>query len=133
MKNGAGVEKGKLRNDVIFIAIILLIAAVGAVYLFFFRAEGDTVRVTVDGDIYAVYSLTDDVYEYIITGDDGENSNLLVIKDGRAYVESASCPDGICVNHHAIYRDGESIVCLPNKVVVTVVKEKDSEQVDIVA
>lgn len=130
MNDKKDVGKAKFRNDVVFIAAILIIAAIGALYLFFFRAEGNVVRVTVDGELYAVYSLSDDIVEDITMG---ENSNRLIIKDGRAYVESASCPDGICVNHHPIFRDGESIVCLPNKVVVTVAIDDGNNEVDIVA
>ena len=130
MNDKKDVGKAKFRNDVVFIVAILIIAAIGALYLFFFRAEGNVVRVTVDGELYAVYSLSDDVVEDIKMG---ENSNRLIIKDGRAYVESASCPDGICVNHHPIFRDGESIVCLPNKVVVTVAIDDGNNEVDIVA
>ena len=59
-----------------------------------------------------------DRVEDIHTGKDG--LNRLVIKDGKAWVETASCPDGICAAHKPIHREGESIVCLPNKVVITV-------------
>lgn len=133
MKEEKNIKKIFLRNDIILIAAILLIAAVGLLYLFVFRSEGDTVRVTVDGELYGVYSLSEDITEDIITGKDSSNFNRLIIRDGKAYVESASCPDGICVSHRPIYRNGESIVCLPNKVVVTVFTENDTSSPDIVA
>ena len=59
-------------------------------------------------------------------------SNLLVIKDGKAYVENASCPDGICSKHRPISYDGESIICLPNKVVVSIDKQ-DASAPDIIS
>lgn len=133
MKEEKNIKKIFLRNDIILIAAILLVAAVGLLYLFVFRSEGDTVRVTVDGELYGVYSLSEDITEDIITGKDSSNFNRLIIRDGKAYVESASCPDGICVSHRPIYRNGESIVCLPNKVVVTVFTENDTSSPDIVA
>jgi hypothetical protein len=37
-------------------------------------------------------------------------------------VEAADCPDKLCVSHREIFREGESIVCLPHRVVVTVTK-----------
>ena len=110
----------RFRNDILLIGVLLFLSLCLALYLFFFREKGDTVKVTVDGEVYGVYALSEDRTEEIR---DGEDYNLLVIRNGRAYMESASCPDGICVSHHAIHRDGESIVCLPNRVVVTVSAE----------
>ena len=63
-----------------------------------------------------------------------EHLNRFVIRDGKAYMEYASCPDGICVDHSPIFRDGESIVCLPNRVVITVTDSNNQDEgPDIVA
>ncbi len=121
-----------IRNDIILVFALLLIAAVGILYLYVFRGAGDTVRVTVDGSEYGVYPLSQDMTEDIYTGKDGEYHNRLVIKDGKAYMESANCPDGICVEHSHIFRDSESIVCLPHRVVVTVVTNGDGDTPDLV-
>ena len=112
-------RKTKRRNDIILIGALLLIAAIGLIYLFFFRGTGDTVKVTVDGRLYGEYSLQKN--QTIEIQSEGENVNRLVIQGGKAHMESASCPDGICLSHSAVFREGESIVCLPNRVVVTVV------------
>lgn len=115
----ATAEKKRLRrNDVIFIAILVAVIAIAGVCLYLFRGEGNAVTVSVDGKVIATYSLNEDRTEDIHTGEDG--LNRLIIKDGKAWIETASCPDGICAAHKPIHRDGESIVCLPNKVVVTV-------------
>ncbi len=122
-------KKHNIRNDIIFIVALLLIAAVGGLYLFVFRDGGNTVKVTVDGKTYGVYSLNENITEDIYTGKD--NLNRLIIRDGKAYMETATCPDGICVSHKPIFRDGESIVCLPNRVVVTVTTT-DANSPDVV-
>ena len=132
MKEQYTQRKTLRRNDLLLIAALLLIALIGIVYLFFFRESGNTVKVTVDGELYGVYSLDDDQRVEIKSDEQGEKRNLLVIQDGKAYMETASCPDFICVSHHKIFRDGESIVCLPNRVVVTVTKEK-GDAPDIIA
>ena len=57
-------------------------------------------------------------------------------KDGKASMAKADCPDKICVNHAAISKKGETIVCLPHKVVVEVVDEngiQDGNQIDIIS
>lgn len=113
-------KKRFLRNDILLIAVLLLAAAVGCVYLFVFRGNGNTVTVTVDGKLYGTYLLSENITEDIYTGENGEQHNRLVVRDGKAVMETATCPDGICVAHRPIFRNGESIVCLPNRVVVTV-------------
>lgn len=122
--------KRRVRNDVIFIAALLAVIAVAGACLYLFRGEGDTVTVSVDGKVIATYPLGVDRVEDIRT--DGDGLNRLVIKDGKAWVETASCPDGICAAHKPIHREGESIVCLPNKVVITVKTADNADSPDIV-
>ncbi|MBR7185141.1 MAG: NusG domain II-containing protein [Clostridia bacterium] len=133
MKERNGISKVHLRNDVVMIILLLVLAGAGALYLFAFRGSGDTVNVTVDGELYGVYALSEPRVEEIRTGEDGSRLNRLVIRDGKAYVESASCPDGICAAHRPVFRRGESIVCLPHRVVITVVTEQRADSPDIVA
>lgn len=127
-KNG-----GRLfRNDLIFIAALVLVVSVVGLCFYLFRGEGDKVVVTVDGKEFGTYSLSEDVRVEIRTGARKEELNILVIKDGQAYVETATCPDGICAGHKPISREGESIVCLPHKVVITVYVTEDKDAPDIV-
>lgn len=119
------------RNDLWLILGLLTIAAAGLIYLFVFRKTGDSVRVTVDGKMYGEYLLSQNITEDIATGENGEYHNRLVIRDGKAYMEFATCPDGICVSHAPIFRDGESIVCLPQRVVITIIKHQSTNDPDI--
>ena len=123
MGHNNNTVKHHIRNDIILILCVLLAAAVGIFYLYGLRPSGDMVRVSIDGSEYGTYPLSEDITEDIRTGEDGEYLNRLVIKDGKAYMETANCPDGICVEHSRIFRDGESIVCLPHRVVVTVITD----------
>lgn len=120
----------KFKNDLILIAGILSVIAVAALLLLL-RGEGTTVRVELNGEVMGNYSLAIDREVEILSGENGEEKNLLVIRDGKAYVSSATCPDGICAGHRPISRVGESIVCLPHGVVITVVGE-DTAQPDII-
>jgi hypothetical protein len=122
----------KNRNDVLFIAVLLLIVVLAGAAFFFLRGEGDSVTVSVDGKHYGTYPLHADLTLSIRTGEEGDQENLLVIRDGKALVESATCPDGICAAHKPISREGESIVCLPHRVVITV-HTTDGEEPDIIA
>ena len=122
----------KFRNDLIFIIAILAVVAVGAAALFLLRGEGSAVRVEVDGTVMGTYPLSVDREVEIITGENGEELNLLVIENGKATVTTATCPDGICAAHRPISREGESIICLPHKVVITVIGGS-REEPDVIA
>ncbi|HBE87040.1 MAG TPA: hypothetical protein DDW53_19330, partial [Lachnoclostridium sp.] len=41
-----------------------------------------------------------------------------------ASITEASCPDKVCVRTGKIHRSGELIVCLPNRVVITIEGEE---------
>ncbi len=124
-------KRSKLRNDIIFVGILLLIVSIIGVYLFFFQKSGDLVKITIDGTLYGVYPLEKDDEIEIRTGADHEHLNLLMIENGRAYVKTANCPDGICVAHRPIFRDHESIACLPHRVVITVYSHRDAADIEL--
>lgn len=126
-------KKSHLRNDIILVAVLLVLVIIGGIYLFVFRSSGNFVRVTVDGKLYNEYLLSQNIVEDIYTGNNGEHLNRLVIKDGKVFVETANCPDGICSKHRAVFRDGESIICLPHKVVITVVTYETTDAPDAVS
>lgn len=115
------------KNDFILIAVILIIA--GAVFLLYHKiGKEDTgfVKVTVDGELYGTYSLEKNQEIEI------NDTNHLLIQNGQADVIWADCPDKICVNQKVISANKESIICLPNQVVVEIVGGEDS-QLDAVA
>ena len=132
MINNENIKKHSLRNDIILITAVILAAVIGLIYLNFFRSPGDSVTVTVDGEIYGVYALSENISQDIYSGEGNMNHNRLVIADGKAFVEAATCPDGICVGHKSIFRDGESIVCLPNRVVITVTRDGKTDAPDVI-
>ena len=82
---------------------------------------------TVDGTVFGEYPLDrDDVIDI----ETGEGTNTLTIVDGQADMTEADCPDKICVDHIAISRAGESIVCLPHRIVVEIIAGEGREDQD---
>ena len=121
----------KIKNDIIFIVALLLVLAIVGGCLLLFRKEGNTVKVTVDGQTFGTYSLDKNQTIEIKTE---KGYNLVVIENGTVRVEEASCPDGVCSSHRPIRFSGASIICLPNKVVVSIEnKENDRGGLDIVS
>ena len=105
------------RNDMLLAAVLLLLGGALALFLRLTRQAGETVTVQIDGKTVMELPLRRDTQ--IVLGE-GDHTNTLVIRDGKARVAEASCPDKICVGHGAIQYAGESIVCLPHKLVITV-------------
>ena len=48
------------------------------------------------------------------------HTNVFRIQDGLVTMEQADCDDHTCVNTGSISRAGQSIVCLPNKLVLQI-------------
>lgn len=116
---------------------VLLWCGLGLVFLwllwiFLFResTSGDIVEISVAGERYGAYDLT--VEQQIPIEIQGEITNVVTIKDGCVSMTEAHCPDHLCMKQGRISKDRESIVCLPNQLVVTV-KGAEKSDFDSVA
>ena len=116
----------KQRADLVVIGSLLLLALILWLVLGAFRTEGGEVVVRVDGVETERHALTEDGI-YPLNG----GSNILVIADGRAWLTEANCPDLLCVKQGKIHYAGQSIICLPNRLTVTV-EGGESDGVDAV-
>ena len=105
----------KRRADLIVIASLLLLALVLYLILGAVRTVGGEVVVRVDGVETERHALTEDGI-YPLNG----GSNILVIGEGQAWLTEANCPDLLCVRQGKIRYTGQSIICLPNRLTVTV-------------
>ena len=91
----------------------------------FFRSdEAGEVSVYQDGVLLYQYSLEED---QTITVSSPEGYNLLLIDESEVRVTDADCPDQLCIRQRAISRKGESIICLPHKLVIQIDSGKESE------
>ena len=108
------------KNDLLLLGVLLCVCiAVPLVFSFDKAKAGATVVVTVDGKEYGRYDLAKE-QKVPIYNDQGEVTNTLLIRDHKADMIDADCRDLLCVKQKAIDRSGETIVCLPNRVVVSV-------------
>lgn len=119
------------KQDFILIGIILIIAVSIFAVLRFGAEDGSYVNVEINGKVAQSYPLKEDRELVIETAENGKNT--LVIKDGFASVTEANCPDKTCVHHKEISENGESIICLPHKLVITVSDKNEAEQIDAVS
>jgi hypothetical protein len=109
-------RKRTTRNDRLLLAGlllagVLLFIAVGAA-----KTDGARVDVLVNGKVAESYPLnTDREIKLNYSG-----HNLLRIEDGRARIVGADCPDKLCMKQGSIAKTGETIVCLPHRVVIRI-------------
>lgn len=111
----------------------LILVGIGLViYFIAFATTGRCVEVKVDGKVVGYYDMKQDGV-HTITGYDG-GTNTITIKDGEVCVSEADCPDKLCQEQGHIYKMGQSIICLPNRVVITLVdKQPNDAEIDGVA
>ena len=75
------------------------------------------VVISIDNKEYETVSLKENE-KVVIENEYGKN--VVIIKDGQVYVETADCPDKTCVKQGKIMKTGQSIVCLPHRMTVTI-------------
>ena len=127
MKTDNTQKSPRLRYDLILISAILLVSLIFLAVSLLTRVEGNCVEITDHGVLVATYPLDKDG-EYEL----GDGSNVLVIKDGRAYITYANCPGQQCVKMGKIGYVGENIICAYNEIIVTVIGDSD-DGVDFVS
>ena len=116
-------KSGQKKRDLLLLAVLLAAAALlFAGREFFAGRPAVMVSVSVDGTEIMTLDLNrnDDI---VIESGNGQ-TNHLIIEDGKAFLTEASCPDKLCVRQGAISETGQSIVCLPHRVIVTIVGTK---------
>ena len=116
------VGKKKVFADIILICILLVLALSVFLVVELTRREGAYVVVSIDGGVVCRYSLSEDG-EFLLNG----GTNTLVISGGKAYISQADCPDGLCVSQGKISRTGQTVVCLPNRVMLRIVGAEDAD------
>ncbi len=114
----------KTKRDILLAIGLLLAAGIAALFLYLFRTDGGRAVVVIDGVETASYALSEDV---TVTLSCPEGSNTLVIQDGKADIIAADCPDALCVDQRSICYDGETIVCLPHKLVIKIESDERGE------
>ena len=106
------------RNDLFLLLGMFMGLTVISMWLLVTKTGGNKVSVSVDGVEQIAFSLDEDL-EYEIEGYNG-GTNLLMIKNGSAFLLNASCPDHLCVKMGKIRNVGQSVICLPNRVVIEI-------------
>jgi len=119
------------KRDVILIVSLLIVGIIALViWHFIYSVDGKYVTIEQRDNLIGIYPLNVD--KEIEIEHRGEVVNKIVIEDGYCYMEEAECPDHLCIKQGKVNKSGQTIVCLPNRVVVTVVDSNNSDYDSIV-
>ena len=105
----------------------------GILISLFFAGAGETgvyAEVTVDHSHYGTYDLGKDG-EYPIEKEG--HRNVLKIENGQISMIEANCPNRQCMEQGAISHSKQTIVCLPNRVLVEIKGPQEGAKYDAIA
>lgn len=116
----------KYKKDIIIIGILLTIAIVAYLGIrLYYGKSGDEVQVFIDGQLVVTYDINENNQYKVSIGDE---YNEILIEDRKVSVSQSSCENQVCVKHMPISDYGESIICLPHKLVVKINKNSEMQK-----
>ena len=106
------------RGDVVILILALLLCV--APLLMLLPAPSVPTRAVVrqNGAVLCTLPLEADAEKGILSPD-GSGFNLIRVQSGTVCIADADCPDRTCVRMGAISRAGETLVCLPHRLTIT--------------
>lgn len=97
-----------------FLPEIILGAKVGKGY------ENTYAEITVSGSLYKTIPLSIHKGEEFIEVETKYGTNIIKVSDNKIGIIEADCPDKVCMNPEYIEKPGQSLVCLPHKVMIEI-------------
>lgn len=105
------------KADIILLILLVSIGLVASYFAAVGGTKGAKAVITVDGQLYGTYSLSKN---QTIVIERNNHRNKITIKNGKVQMASSSCKNQVCVHEGAISKTNQSIVCLPNRVMVQI-------------
>ncbi|MBO5733313.1 MAG: NusG domain II-containing protein [Clostridia bacterium] len=112
---------------IVIFAVIFVTFVAAAIILSGIQPEGNIAIISVGAKQIKEVDLSED-QTFDINTELG--TNTVTVSDGEIYVSDADCPDRLCIRHGKLNNKYDSIVCLPNKLVI---EYKNGSGVDAVA
>ncbi len=108
------------KSDRTLMLSVLIVAALSAAYFGFLRSRNVPVVVviTTERGEDARESLGGEQRTVTVTGPVGKS--IVEFQDSKVHMLWSDCPDKICIKMGWISQPGQVVVCMPNKVVISV-------------
>lgn len=105
------------KSDIKLVCILLTVSLIGILGFKLFSKSGNSAFVYHDGNLVLTIDLSVDK-EYVVVGDLGDV--VIVVRAGKIKVEEETSPLHLCSKQGFVSDNNESIVCLPNKIVINI-------------
>ncbi len=114
------MDKKTLRNDLILIGSLLLVAVISLIFVLTLRTKDNLVaKVYVQNDVVEVIDLSKkEEADYYIQGLKGEVH--IHTKDGGVAIVESNCPHQDCVNMGYVYETNRPIICAYNAMCIII-------------
>ena len=112
--------KDKKTKIIIITLAVLCILGIASFVLLKNFPTGTVAVISVDGEEYERIDLSKVEEPYDIEIETEFGRNTVHVEPGAISVTSASCPDKVCVNQGKLSGGGIPIVCMPNRLVISI-------------
>ncbi|MCC8112190.1 MAG: NusG domain II-containing protein [Ruminococcus sp.] len=108
------------------VAVLLIGSIFGCVYVLHKKNPQKIAEIYQDEQLLYQIDLSQvtESYTLTITGDNGEE-NVILVEPGQISMQSANCADVLCVNQGTISDGMIPIVCLPNRIRISISSEEE--------
>lgn len=108
-------DKTMKKRDIILIAAVLLVVA-GTWFLVrpLYRGNSSKLAIQIENKLYGTYNLDEDQEISL------NETNICRIENGSVSMIWADCPDQVCVHSSSIHSFGQTIICMPNRIVLEI-------------
>lgn len=111
----------KIKFILMLIIVMILIASALGVYFIYFSGQSSTkVNIYSEGKLIRTLDLSSCSNQTFDIINSSGNKNTVTVSDGMIRVTEADCPDKVCVNTAGIKKDPHPIICVPNRLVISV-------------
>lgn len=123
------------KMDIVIIAVLLIISFTP--HLIFFKtsqkgSKNNYAIIQVDGKIHKKIDLSKVKKSEKVNLNLPNGKNTLLIKNNSIQMDSANCNDALCVKQGNISKVGQTIICLPHKLIIEIKGDELDSKDDLI-
>lgn len=123
------------KMDIVIIAVLLILSFTP--HLIFFKTSQKSSKnnyaiIQVDGKIHKKIGLSNVKKSEKVNLNLPNGKNTLLIKNNSIQMKSANCNDALCVKQGNISKVGQTIICLPHKLIIEIKGDELDSKDDLI-